>query len=59
MCRWLSDWFQYICCNADSPDCADFCKYPMCDMEKCRYFEDGGKEDDGSGQIFCGTSENV
>ena len=38
-CKYLSDEYNEVCVNADSPACADFCpcaNYP----ELCKYYED-------------------
>ena len=37
-CKWLSDDFNEVCVNRDSPVCADFC--PCCNYpEICKYME--------------------
>jgi len=45
VCKWVSDWFTYVCCNADCPKVADFCNYPMDSQEKCPFFADRDAED--------------
>lgn len=43
-CKWLSDDFSEICCNAVCPLCADFCKVAGV-PEICRYEELENEED--------------
>ena len=44
-CKWNSDPFQYICCNADNcAHVAEWCPYDGC-HEMCDYYEpkEGGR----------------
>ena len=59
MCKWLSDWFLYICCNSDCGRCADTCDHDLADMTECRYYEEREEIEDGRGQIYCGKEEDV
>lgn len=45
LCKWLSDMFSYICCNADSEARADWCPYDGC-QDLCEHFEEAGNEED-------------
>ena len=39
MCRWLSDFYSYICDEPDCPDAADFCPYTLKEQSYCAWYE--------------------
>lgn len=61
MCKWLSDWFSYICCNADCHRCADTCDYDLANMPECKHFEEREEDTDGDGcrGVYQGKEEDV
>jgi len=48
MCRWLSDFYSYICDEPDCPDAADFCPFKLKEQNKCPWYEKCEEESEGN-----------